>query len=222
MQNNTSNPGLGWGECGWKNPSTCPKKSSRVTKDWITGKRAEMGVADLQYSNKPESFIKTVNSYINTLYERIAIYDSKRSHSKDDTRKGHETTVKLLKEEFGSFMTEAKQYVIGLWDEAEIVKKVDFTKKIDGISYKTPVYKIVMPIPPEVPVLPTPNNNNNNGGMTAEELALILSQNNNNNNNTNTLKAEDSQKTAYVAGGVVLFLGMLSAAAFAVYKNKSK
>jgi len=130
--------------CGFfKSSSTCSKVESRKASNEIDVIRSEEGVNDLMYM-KPEQAIKVMNRVLERLSYKQAWNKLKSGQSKGkDSIKGYQDASKLFGEAIGDFMSEFRQYALGM--DGELEKIGNSKKKIEDFEFQTPFYKLVLP-----------------------------------------------------------------------------
>ena len=130
--------------CGFfKSSSTCSKVESRNANNEIDVIRSEEGVNDLMYM-KPEQAIKVMNR----LLERVSYKQAWNKaqigkHKSKDSKRAYEDAAKIFGEAIGDFMSEFRQYALGM--DGELEKIGNSKKKIEGFEFQTPFYKLVLP-----------------------------------------------------------------------------
>lgn len=130
--------------CGFfKSSATCSKVEKRKANDTIEVIRSEEGVNDLMYM-KPEQAIKVMNRVLERLSYKQAWNRIESSKSKGkDSIKGYQDAAKVFGEATGTFMSEFRQYALGM--DGELQKIGSTKKKIDGLEFQTPSYKLILP-----------------------------------------------------------------------------
>jgi len=130
--------------CGFlKSSSTCSKVETKKAKDEIDIIRSEEGVNDLMYM-QPEQAIRVMNRVLERLSYKQALNKNKsgKSRGKDSIR-GYQDASKLFGEAIGDFMSEFRQYALGM--DGELQKIGTSNKKENGFEYQSPYYKLVLP-----------------------------------------------------------------------------
>lgn len=137
----------GWfkdGGCGFfKSSSTCSKVESKKASDEIDVIRSEEGVNDLMYM-QPEQAIKVMNRVLERLsYKQAWNSVQVGKHKSKDSKKAYQDASKLFGEAIGDFMSEFRQYALGM--DGELQKIGASKKKVDGFEFQSPFYKLVLP-----------------------------------------------------------------------------
>ncbi len=130
--------------CGFfKSSSTCSKVESRNAKNKIDIIRSEEGVNDLMYM-KPEQAIKVINRTLERVsYQQEWSKAQVGKHSSKDSKRAYEDAAKIFGEAIGDFMSEFRQYALGM--DGELQKIGTSKKKENGFEYQSPFYKLVLP-----------------------------------------------------------------------------
>ena len=130
--------------CGFfKSSSTCSKVEKRKASDEIDIIRSEEGVNDLMYM-KPEQAIKVVNRVLERVsYKQAWNKAQVGKHKTKDSRLAYQDAAKIFGEATGTFMSEFRQYALGM--DGELQKIGSSKKKIDGLEFQTPFYRLVLP-----------------------------------------------------------------------------
>ena len=130
--------------CGFfKSSSTCSKVESKKASDEIDVIRSEEGVNDLMYM-QPEQAIKVMNRVLERLsYKQAWNSVQVGKHKSKDSKKAYQDASKLFGEAIGDFMSEFRQYALGM--DGELQKIGASKKKVDGFEFQSPFYKLVLP-----------------------------------------------------------------------------
>lgn len=198
-----SNSGCGY----FKSAATCPKVQTRKANDEIDVIRSEEGVNDLMYM-KPEQAIKVVNRVLERVSFKQAWSKAQISKFKaKDSIRAFEDANKIYGEAIGTFMSEFRQYAIGM--DGELQKIGSSKKKTDGIEFETPYYKLVLPQKVQ--------GTNPVDGVSKDELLTILQNQNGNSLNTSSLGSQ-SKTALYLGIGV----GVLALTGGIIYIVRNK
>lgn len=130
--------------CGFfKSSSTCSKVESKKASDEIDVIRSEEGINDLMYM-QPEQAIKVMNRVLERLsYKQTWNNVQVGKHKSKDSKKAYQDASKLFGEAIGDFMSEFRQYALGM--DGELQKIGSSKKKVEGLEFQSPFYKLVLP-----------------------------------------------------------------------------
>jgi hypothetical protein len=93
---------------------------------------------------KPEQAISVMNRVLERLSYNQALNKHKSGKSKGkDSIKGYQDASKVYGEAIGDFMSEFRQYALGM--DGELKKMGASKKKENGFEYQSPFYKLVLP-----------------------------------------------------------------------------
>ncbi len=130
--------------CGFfKSSSTCSKLEDKKAKDQIDIIKSEEGLNDLMYM-KPEQAARTLNKILERLSYNQALSTKKANSSKGkDSISAYREASKIYGQAVGEVMSQFRQYALGM--DGEIQKLGSNKKKIDGLEFEAPFYKLVLP-----------------------------------------------------------------------------
>jgi len=194
--------------CGFfKSSSTCSKVETKKASDEIDIIRSEEGVNDLMYM-KPEQAIKVMNRVLERLSYKQAWNGVQVSkHKSKDSKKAYQDASKLFGEAIGDFMSEFRQYALGM--DGELQKIGASKKKENGFEYQSPFYKLVLPQKAQ--------GTNPVEGVSKGELLSILQNQKGTTQITGTIPSKS--KTALYAG---IGVGVLALTGGIIYAFKNK
>jgi len=186
--------------CGFfKSSSTCSKVEKRKASDEIDVIRNEEGVNDLMYM-KPEQAIKVVNRVLERVSYKQAWNNAQvGKHKSKDSRRAFQDAAKVYGEATGTFMSEFRQYALGM--DGELQKIGSSKKKIDGLEFQTPFYKLVLPQKAQG-TKPT-------DAITKDDLLSIFQAQTGGQANGTTRKQEMSNTALYagIGAGILIITG---------------
>jgi len=195
--------------CGFfKSSSTCSKVETKKASDEIDIIRSEEGVNDLMYM-KPEQAIKVMNKVLERLSYKQAWNKMQSNKSKGkDSIKGYQDASKLFGEAIGTFMSEFRQYALGM--DGELQKIGTSKKKMDNLEFQSPFYKLVLPQKAQ--------GNNLISGVTKEDLLTMFQTQKGAQTNIESVKPEKSNTILYTGIGI----GALVLTGVGIYFIKNK
>ena len=131
--------------CGlFKSSVTCPKVEVKKANDNIEIIKSEEGFNDLMYM-KPEQAARTLNAIIERIAYNRAIQKEKASKARGkDSVNGHNESAKVYGKAIGEVISQFRQYALGM--NGEIKKLGENQKKVNGVGFTVPFFKMVLPV----------------------------------------------------------------------------